>query len=130
MTFEEFDKFTDELFAECRAMRDSKGKEYAGTADRFGNFNRLAEKLGLPREKILSVYLTKHLDAIDNFIRDRKVYSEPIRGRIVDAIVYLSLLAGMIDEERTAKRVADPTSLPVAEIDYVRPPKLPNRREI
>jgi hypothetical protein len=44
------------------------------------------------------------LDGIARFCRTGEELSEPIEGRIVDAIVYLTLIAGMIAEkERTLK---------------------------
>ncbi len=100
MTFEEFDKFQDELWQECVKMRDTKGKEYAHDSDRFANFNRLARELDVRNILIGWVYLTKHLDSIGSFIKTGRTFSsEGIRGRIVDAIVYLTLIAGMIEED-------------------------------
>lgn len=101
MTFEEFDKFTQELLTEVVKMRDTKGKEYANSTDRFDNFNRLSKRLDLSREKVLMVYLSKHMDSIDSYIVNGKTFSnEAIRGRIIDAITYLTLLAGMIEERK------------------------------
>lgn len=100
MTFEEFDKFTEEIFIEVRRMRDTKGKEYAHTKDRFDNFNRLGTRMSIPRLKVWLVYFTKHMDSIESYINEgREFSSEKIRGRIVDAMTYLALLAGMIYED-------------------------------
>ena len=105
MTFEAFDKFTTDVIQKVLLMRDTKGKEYAHTADRFDNFNRLAARLNLPREKVWQVYFTKHLDAIESFIDNGREFSdEGIQGRIVDAITYLTLLAGMIEEDAQKKK--------------------------
>lgn len=102
MNFQQFDDFQKEIFAEVVSMAATKGKEYANDADRFANFNRLAQRLGVKREQILYVYLTKHLDSIESFVKNGQTFSnEGIRGRIVDAITYLTLLAGMIDETKT-----------------------------
>ncbi len=99
MTFEQFDKFTDELILEVLKMRDTKGKEYARTNDRFDNFNRLATRLNLDRQKVWQVYFTKHLDSIESYIEHQRTFSnESIKGRIIDSITYLILLAGMIEE--------------------------------
>lgn len=101
MTFEEFDKLTEELFENVRVMRDTKGKEYARTEDRFDNFNRLASRMDIPRETIWLVYFTKHMDAIESYIKHGRTFSdENIRGRIVDAMTYLALLAGMFGEKK------------------------------
>jgi hypothetical protein len=99
MTFEQFDKFQAELLAEVVKMKDTKGREYAHSEDRFANFNRLAEELEMSPEKVLWIYFTKHKDSIVSFLKTRCTFSnESIYGRIVDAITYLTLLAGMIRE--------------------------------
>jgi len=102
MTHTQFDTFQAELIKEVVVMKDTKGKEYSNGDERFGNFNRLALALGIPNITVGWIYLAKHLDSIASFIRNQKMYStEPIRGRIVDAITYLTLIAGMIEENQT-----------------------------
>lgn len=99
MTWPEFDKFFDEFFEECKKMRDTKGREYAHSTSRFANFDRGSERLGIPREMVVNVYLHKHLDAIDSYVLHRETYSgENPRGRFIDAVVYLILMAGMDQE--------------------------------
>lgn len=101
MTFSEFDGFSQSLVDEILQMRDTKGKEYAGEKDRFDNFNRLSLRLGIPRQMVWLVYFTKHMDAIESYIKNGREFStESVRGRIVDAMTYLSLLAGMIEEDK------------------------------
>jgi hypothetical protein len=100
MTFDDFNRFQLELIDEVLKMRDTKGKEYANSTNRFANFDRLSEQLGLTNIQIAWVYIAKHLDAIQNYIKTGKSFStEPIRGRIVDALTYLTLIAGMIEEK-------------------------------
>lgn len=99
MKFQDFDKFQAELLKEVVGMGATKGREYASDADRFANFRRLSAQLGLADVQVAWVYTAKHLDAIANYAREGKSHSaEPIRGRIVDAITYLTLIAGMIHE--------------------------------
>lgn len=100
MTFDEFDKFFDATVVEVRNMRDTKGKEYAHDADRFANFNRSAKELGVDPLVIWWVYTKKHMDSIVSYIQaGRKTYStESIHSRFVDAITYLLLGAGMVEE--------------------------------
>ena len=100
VTFPEFDKFQEELLKEVVVMKDTKGKEYAHSEDRFANFNRLAEGLNLPNTQIAWVYTMKHKDSIESYLRGGYKGTEPIRGRIVDLITYLTLIAGMIEESR------------------------------
>jgi hypothetical protein len=103
MTHQEFDFYQAELLHKVIDMRATKGKEYSNSEDRFANFNRLAGELGLTNIQVAWVYTKKHLDGIASFCRTQKVLSEPIEGRIVDAIVYLTLIAGMIEGERILK---------------------------
>lgn len=99
MTFEEFDKFFDTFIDECRSMRDTKGKEYASSLDRFDNFNRLAKTLDLDRLKIAQVYVQKHLDSVNTYLKTGQVSSnERIRGRFIDIVTYMILMAGMAEE--------------------------------
>jgi hypothetical protein len=103
MTFLDFDAFSETLFEDIRKMSGTKGKEYAaGAADRFANFTRLAARTKVDRKIVWLIFFTKHLDAIESYIREGKTFSsEPIRGRIVDAMTYLALLAGMIKDEES-----------------------------
>ena len=81
-------------------LSKTKGAEYAGNDNAFANFERLSTSLGLTREQVLMVYLTKHLDGINNWVKTRKEFSEPIEGRIEDAILYLHLLHAMVIESK------------------------------
>lgn len=99
MTFQEFNVFFSDFTSECYDVCATKGIEYAHSEDKFANFNRLAERLSLDRLTVASVYLGKHLDAIDSYIKTKTIYSnESIHGRIVDSVNYLILIAAMIDE--------------------------------
>lgn len=105
----DFRKSLDVLHERLCDLTATKGEEYRGVGEesQFGNFERHAKRLGMTREQILSVYLGKHMDAIDTFIKDHaagvdRSYSEPITGRIDDAILYLTLLRGMVSENEHA----------------------------
>ena len=83
------------------ALTESKGAEYAHDADQLANFKRLSGQLRLQPTTVLLVYMQKHLDAIAEYvsaIQDERmpVLSEPIDGRIDDAILYLILLKALI----------------------------------
>ena len=64
------------------------------------NFKRVGEYLNLPPEKALMVYLMKHIDGITAYIDGHQSQREPVEGRIIDAIVYLFLLWGMLDDNK------------------------------
>jgi hypothetical protein len=110
MKVSDFNEQTEQFFRDCMAIMNGKGLEYSGNEDKFANFKKLAAKYNVPVEEIWGVYFTKHIDSIDSFIRKRREgknvtkieagLSEPISGRIADAVNYLLILKGMIDEER------------------------------
>ena len=62
---------------------------------RLHNFDRVARKMRLDRQKVLKVYLEKHLDGITAWAKGHKSQREPVTGRICDAITYLTILAAM-----------------------------------
>lgn len=101
-----------ECIEACDRILGVKGNDYtqgdavAATDDkiRLKNFYRNGERLGLPPMKILAVYLNKHLDAIETYLKRGQVESEPIEGRIHDAINYLLLLYKMVQVEKRARQ--------------------------
>ena len=94
-------KFMDTIWAEVIHTRDEGQKEYAHTNKNvFANFERVANLLGVNREKVLMTYLLKHIDGIAAYANGHKSQREDITGRITDAIVYLCLLWAMVDEGR------------------------------
>ena len=102
MTYEDFDKLLEKMFEEERGIGKTKAREYT-VGDRLDNFKRLGKELGLDPKAILWVYCRKHIDSIANYLRTGASLSEPIESRIMDARVYLSLLRGLIEEERCQK---------------------------
>jgi hypothetical protein len=77
------------------------------------NFKRNAERLGLTPFQVLQVYMNKHFDSINSAIAAHpempSCASEPIAGRILDAINYLGLLQCLLyDVEKARVVVADP----------------------
>ena len=94
----QFDKLFIGMIKDVKSTRDSGQKEYAHTEDNvFANFERVAEGLNISREQALMVYLMKHMDCINAWIKGHKSKREDVSGRIKDAIVYLCILWGMIE---------------------------------
>ena len=82
-------------------MRAAGQKEYARKENNaFANFERVADYIDSDRQKVLMVYLLKHIDGIASFVNGHQSQREDVRGRITDAIVYLCLLWGMIDDDK------------------------------
>jgi hypothetical protein len=76
-----------------------KGHDYASRGDLgnpFENFDVIAEEVDLPSERVLYIYMAKHLRAIKAYIDYGTLESgESLWGRIIDIRNYLALLAGM-----------------------------------
>lgn len=104
MKYADFDVLLDKMIAEEKAVGKSKGAEYT-QGDRLDNFKRLALDIGITPKQVLWVFLKKHLDSISSYIKGDASHqemhlTEPIEGRIMDARVYLSLLRGLVEEDR------------------------------
>lgn len=92
-----------DLFQELQTVERNmllrKGHDYASRGDLgnpFENFDVIAEEVDLPSERVLYIYMAKHLRAIKAYIDYGTLESgESLWGRIIDIRNYLALLAGM-----------------------------------
>ena len=106
MKKKKFDELFKDIIEEVKATRDDGQKEYAHTEDDvFANFERVASSLDISKEKALMVYLMKHIDGINAYIKGHKSQREDVTGRIKDAIVYLCLLWGMVDDDKVQPHI-------------------------
>ena len=111
MKQEQFKDVFDQTIKEIEQLLIVKGGEYAGSEDRLANFKRGAQRVGALPDQVLWIYLSKHLDSIETYIKDKvagtsRPRSEPITGRIDDAINYLILYKAMVIESEGAQRGA------------------------
>ena len=111
MTHDDFANHQASIVEAIIQLGNTKGKEYARSDNRFDNFNRTADSLDLPRLKVAYIYLVKHLDAITSYCKNGEVIStESIHSRIYDAILYLMLIDGMIEETEQGPKEAYATN--------------------
>lgn len=111
MDNKEFKRLLESTYCTLESLTDSKGKEYSHDADQLANFKRQAAELGVSPLMVLAVYLNKHLDAVKSFIKNGKEFSEPIEGRIDDAILYLILLKALISDLRSQQSQSNKTPI-------------------
>jgi len=98
----EFNELFLDIMMKVKKTRDEGQKEYAHTEENvFANFERVAASLNISKEQALMVYLMKHMDGINAWIKGHKSQREDVTGRIKDAIVYLCLLWGMAKEKQS-----------------------------
>jgi hypothetical protein len=103
----EFEELLTAAQQRVLAINQTKGHDYAGDEDALANFKKDNERLQRiaandPTYAKWYVYFDKHLSAIFTFLEEGDVKSEPIEGRIDDAVLYLELLRGLIVERRAA----------------------------
>jgi hypothetical protein len=96
MTDEHFQAFRLALRSEAWAIADDKARTYASTEDRLSNFSRGAARYGMTPEQTLGIYLGKHMDSIEAYIRSGIENREGVLENIRDACNYLELLAAMV----------------------------------
>lgn len=100
MNAAEFDVLVRDQFEACENVLITKGADYTDGEDRLSNFKDVAKRTGITPLQCWNVYFQKHLCAIDKYVRDEKVESEPIGGRVTDAINYLMLGLALIKESQ------------------------------
>jgi len=104
MTKDQFDDLFTSIIDQVKSTRDDGQKEYAhDEVNVFANFERTARQLNTTREKVLMTFLMKHMDGIVAHINGHTSQREDIRGRIKDAIVYLTLYWAMVEGEMGVK---------------------------
>ena len=112
----EFLALINTTFEEMQALTATKGEEYAASDDQLANFKRSAKQAGIGVRQAWLVFFNKHMDAIRSYIynvsRSKHGYapSEPIEGRIDDAILYLLLLKAIIQERDGLQKQPDFTA--------------------
>lgn len=100
MSRKQMEKLIAKIFLQIQETREQGQKEYArNQSNAFANFERIGDNLGIKKEEVLLVYLLKHIDGICSFVKGHKSQREDVRGRLTDAIVYLCLLWGMIEND-------------------------------
>lgn len=91
----------ERTFGQVRALNSSKGREYADDDEALRNFYNRADEFGTDPLVVCGIFLGKHLDAIKAYIKTGEVLSEGIDGRVHDAILYLVLLLGLVEDGRS-----------------------------
>ena len=114
MTREQMMEQMSELFLKCTDTHSKGQKEYAKEDNAFKNFDSVAEKLDLGKDKVILTYLLKHIDGICSYVNGVTEQRDSISGRIQDAIIYLALLHATMKESDSKSNV-DYTHIPVWE---------------
>lgn len=113
MNQHEFEGVIRQTMDSIQKLLAVKGGEYAGSHDRLANFKRGRDRTGAHVYQVLWIYLSKHLDSVETFIKktvrgEPQALSEPIEGRLDDIINYCLLMKALIKEIQDANPVAEP----------------------
>ena len=116
MKEEVFLKLVKQMVKEEAEEHSRKGSDYASEEDCLNNFKvegkKIWDKMGGKDSPISLrqatylvwlVYFDKQLEGVTKFCCGKELLSESIENRIKDCRVYLSLLRGLITEEREEK---------------------------
>ena len=90
-SFDVLSDFFDTLSHDCDRIMLQARREYASDEDPLQNFTQRAACLGLTPRQVLLSDMLKHVISMCKGVSLR----EPMRGRIIDAINYMRLLALM-----------------------------------
>ena len=93
-----FEKAREEFNRECERILGLKGTDYTighQEENKFYNFDKAADFLGLDSLTVATVYWLKHVFAICKYVQDRKEGSEPIEGRFADCRNYVDIMYGI-----------------------------------
>lgn len=99
-----------DVVLQCWEIYDKKGKDYTrglGDKDRLDNFTQSAERTGVTFLQAWGVLFYKHVAATWKFVKDGRVESEPIEGRLYDVINYTILLLLHVKELRYDEELED-----------------------
>ena len=107
MTYKEMTELIEgKIFPEIIKIRDAGQKEYAReTDDVLANFKRISTWLDLPVEKVIMVYLLKHIDGITAWCNGHKSQRDNIRGRLTDILVYTCLFQAHVEETESHNKL-------------------------
>lgn len=93
----------DVILDVCREVSESKGQGYAGSDDFLANFYRVAQREDIPADKVLAVYVWKHIDWLSTYEFTGKSHGpEGAGSRLADIVLYAALGAAI--QHRAAGR--------------------------
>lgn len=117
MKSHELKTFATGLYVDCYDTLSKAGKEYAGGTDALDNFKLIASIVGVEPRQVAFTYLMKHVISIGKGVSIR----EGMRGRVVDAINYLYIIAAL-DKETEIDQTGDLSPVPDGRVSTVPDP--------
>jgi hypothetical protein len=108
MTQEKFNKIVEEMLDKCKSTLIKKQNEYNLDNDRLSFFKEGNELTKLPPERILYLFMFKHIKSLADMIASEKAYSKELwEEKIQDNINYLLLLRALLEDDKMFKDTDD-----------------------
>ena len=110
MTLDEFNSLRETMRIQRDRIVEKKRPEYTeGNEDVLHNFKTVGREAGITPLQAWYTYFRKHIASIGQYCKDpSRPMSEAITGRIADAMNYLELLHGLIEDEKKGSLSIEP----------------------
>ena len=109
MKTERFNEIVEEQLERIRKVLIKKADEYNLEEDRLGFFKRSAAFTQQTPEQVLYGFMLKHLQSITDYVMSGQEYSKEVwEEKVTDAMNYLCLLLGLLEDTGRAKKKPGP----------------------
>lgn len=99
MTHEDYARHVEKFTDEMRAVTLTKNKDYcAGTDDAMHDYHAAAIESAITPMQAWSVFMMKHVRAIQRYVKTGSVSSESIQGRFIDLANYAMLGSALVKD--------------------------------
>ncbi len=99
MTHDSYATHVQAFLAEMDAVTKAKNADYsAGTKDAMDHYHSGAEEAGVTPVQVWFIMLMKHYQAIRRYVREGRLDSEPIHGRMIDMANYAMLGDALVND--------------------------------
>lgn len=127
MTNARFREFTQQFLKDMDEILVKKGADYSIRSDRMAHFKEIATQTGSTPFQVWYTYFAKHLFAIQTFLREGDVASEPIYTRFLDLANYALLGAALHYDDRNLTEGS--FTPPADEVSRITVPEVPKAAE-
>jgi len=106
MTHERFNEVVEEMLDKCKSTLIKKQDEYNLDEDRLSFFKDGNELTKLPPERILYLFMFKHIKSLADMVASEKSYPKELwEEKIQDNINYLLLLRALLEDDKLMDEV-------------------------
>ncbi len=91
--WEKLDPVSRAFLNNCISILTRKNRDYTqGNSDRLVALKKVATEAGVTVQKVIWIFMRKHLDAIQRYCSDGELDSEGLTSRLTDIVNYMVLM--------------------------------------